>query len=69
MRSKKNALKEWKADVQVMREERRLEKKVRKKNKKYSIPGHTADFMNGSNTINNTKKTAPQRCIFAELEM
>ncbi|MGE6964052.1 hypothetical protein ACQKIW_30130 [Bacillus thuringiensis] len=49
MRSKKNALKEWKADVQVMREERRLEKKVRKKNKKYSIPGHTADFMNGRN--------------------
>ncbi|MDP1460061.1 hypothetical protein [Bacillus wiedmannii] len=50
MRSKKNALKEWKADVQVMREERRLEKKVRKKNKKYSISGHTADFMNGRNT-------------------
>ncbi|MDA2638847.1 hypothetical protein PDQ79_30890 [Bacillus cereus] len=50
MLSKKNRLKEWKADVQMMREEKRLEKKARKKNKKYSIPGHTADFMNGQNT-------------------
>ncbi|EJS62437.1 hypothetical protein CN425_01825 [Bacillus cereus] len=49
MRREKDLLKQWKADLQAVQEEKRL-KKAKKKNKKYSIPGNTADFMNGKNT-------------------
>ncbi|WP_346818099.1 hypothetical protein [Bacillus paramobilis] len=35
--------------MQAVQEEKRLKKKEKKKkkNKRYSIPGNTADFMNG----------------------
>lgn len=45
MRSKKDLLKQWKVDLQVVQEEKRMKKKS--KNKKYIIPGNTAGFMNG----------------------
>lgn len=41
-------LKQWKADLQAVQEEKRVKKKP--KNKKYSIPGNTVGFMNGKNT-------------------
>ncbi|MFU2033186.1 hypothetical protein [Bacillus wiedmannii] len=50
MRREKDLLKQWKADLQAIQEEKRMKKKAKKKNKKYSIPGNTADFMNGKNT-------------------
>ncbi|MGG0079020.1 Uncharacterized protein BCZB5J_02981 [Bacillus cereus] len=54
MRREKDLLKQWKADLQAIQEEKRLKKKAKKKNKKknqkYSIPGKTADFMDGKNT-------------------
>ncbi|PEY43851.1 hypothetical protein CN354_01355 [Bacillus cereus] len=52
MRREKILLKQWKADLQAVQEEKRLKKKTKKKNKnkRYSIPGNTADFMNGKNT-------------------
>lgn len=50
MRREKDLLKQWKADLQAIQEEKRLKKKAKKKNKKFSIPGNTADFMNGKNT-------------------
>ncbi|MEC2863797.1 hypothetical protein BK767_04360 [Bacillus thuringiensis serovar kyushuensis] len=66
MRCEKDLLKQWKADLQAIqeekrreekrREEKRLKKKKKKKakkknkNKKYTIPGNTADFMDGKNT-------------------
>ncbi|EJR30073.1 MULTISPECIES: hypothetical protein [Bacillus cereus group] len=46
MRRKKDLLKQWKVDLQAVQEEKRM----KKKNKKYSIPGNTAGFMNGKNT-------------------
>ncbi|MED1412566.1 MULTISPECIES: hypothetical protein [Bacillus] len=48
MRRKKDLLKQWKADLQAVQEEKRVKKKP--KNKKYSIPGNTVGFMNGKNT-------------------
>ena len=50
MRREKDLLKQWKADLQAVQEEKRLKKKAKKKDKKYIIPGHTADFMDGKNT-------------------
>lgn len=50
MRDKKGLLKQWKADLQAIQEEKRLKKKTKKKNKKYSILGNTSDFMNDKNT-------------------
>lgn len=55
MRDEKDLLKQWKADSQAMQEEKRLKKKAKKKYKKYSIPGHIADFMNGKNTYHKKK--------------
>ncbi|WP_264448983.1 hypothetical protein [Bacillus cereus] len=49
MRSEKDLLKQWKADLQAVQEEKRLKKKAKKKSKKYNIPGNQADFMNGKN--------------------
>ncbi|MCU4804815.1 hypothetical protein OCF14_10295 [Bacillus cereus] len=48
MRREKDLLKQWKADLQAIQEEKRLKKKD--KNKKYRIPGNTADFMDSKNT-------------------
>ncbi|PEB79178.1 hypothetical protein COM95_22815 [Bacillus cereus] len=55
MRREKDLLKQWKADLQAVQEEKRLKKKAKKKkakkkNKRYSMPGNTADFMNGKDT-------------------
>ncbi|MFK4316191.1 MULTISPECIES: hypothetical protein [unclassified Bacillus (in: firmicutes)] len=50
MRREKDLLIQWKADLQAVQEEKRLKKKAKKKNKKYSIPDNIADFMNGKNT-------------------
>ncbi|EJR91055.1 hypothetical protein IKE_05715 [Bacillus cereus VD196] len=50
MRRENDLLKQWKADLQAVQEEKRLKKKAKKKNKKYSIPGNTDNFMNGKNT-------------------
>ena len=50
MRREKNLLKQWKADLQAIQEEKRLKNKAKKTNKKYNIPGNTADFMNSKNT-------------------
>ncbi|WP_336992254.1 hypothetical protein [Bacillus toyonensis] len=44
MRREKGLLKQWKADLQAVQEEKRLKKKAKKKNKRYSIPGNTADL-------------------------
>ncbi|MBJ8055431.1 hypothetical protein JDS87_26695 [Bacillus cereus] len=49
MRREKDLLKQWKADLQAIQEEKRLKKKAKKKKKKYSISGNTADFMNDKN--------------------
>ena len=45
MRSKKDLLKQWKVDLQVVQEEKKMKKKY--KNKKYITPSNTARFMNG----------------------
>ncbi|MEX0417996.1 hypothetical protein [Bacillus sp. C30] len=45
--------------MQAIQEEKRLEKKA--KNKKYSIPGNTADFMNGKNTYRKENGVWKQR--------
>ncbi|CCW09469.1 MULTISPECIES: hypothetical protein [Bacillus] len=50
MRREKELLKQWKADLQAVQEEKRLRKQAKKKNKKYSIPGNVAEFMNGKDT-------------------
>jgi len=54
-------LKQWKADLQAVQEEKRLKKKAKKNNKKYSIPGNTADFMNGKNTYRKENGVWKQR--------
>ncbi|MBJ8113400.1 hypothetical protein JDS99_27960 [Bacillus cereus group sp. N6] len=41
MRSEKDLLKQWKADLQAIQEEKGLKKKAKIKNKRYSIPGNT----------------------------
>lgn len=61
MRREKDLLKQWKADLQAMQEEKRLKKKSKKKNKKYSIPGNTAEFMNGKNTFRKENRVWKQR--------
>ncbi|HHT7174554.1 TPA: hypothetical protein ACTZ3H_005381 [Bacillus cereus] len=62
MRREKDLLKQWKADLQAIQEEKRLKKKkAKKKNKKYSIPGNTADFMNGKNTYRKENGVWKQR--------
>ncbi|MED1093364.1 hypothetical protein [Bacillus paramycoides] len=61
MRSEKDLLKQWKADLQAIQEEKRLKKKAKKNNKKYSIPGNTADFMNGKNTYHKENGVWKQR--------
>ncbi|MED0876809.1 hypothetical protein [Bacillus mobilis] len=61
MRREKDLLKQWKADLQDVQEEKRLKKKAKKKNKKYSIPGNTADFMNGKNTYRKENGVWKQR--------
>lgn len=50
MRCEKELLKQWKADLQAVQEEKRLRKQAKKKNKKYSIPGNTTKFMNDKDT-------------------
>ncbi|GMR67087.1 hypothetical protein BAC7755_37560 [Bacillus sp. MN7755] len=47
--------------MQAAQEEKRLKKKVKKKNKKYSIPGNTADFMNGKRTYRKENGVWKQR--------
>ncbi|WP_306008717.1 hypothetical protein [Bacillus sp. MMSF_3353] len=61
MRREKDLLKQWKADLQALQEEKRLKKKDKKNNKKYSIPGNTADFMNGKNTYHKKNEVWKQR--------
>lgn len=61
MRKEKVLLKRWKADLQAVQEEKRLKKKTKKKTKKYSIPGNTADFMNGKNTYRKENGVWKQR--------
>ncbi|MBC6974922.1 hypothetical protein H9I32_21840 [Bacillus sp. Xin] len=61
MRKEKVLLKRWKADLQAVQEEKRLKKKDKKKNKKYSIPGNTTDFMNGKNTYRKENGVWKQR--------
>ena len=61
MRREKDLLKQWKADLQAIQEEKRLKKKAKKKNKKYGIPGNTADFMNGKNTYRKENGVWKQR--------
>ncbi|WP_144497136.1 hypothetical protein [Bacillus toyonensis] len=50
MRAKNDRLKQWKVDFQAIQEEKRRNKREKKKNKKYNIPGRTADFMNREDT-------------------
>ncbi|PFD08119.1 MULTISPECIES: hypothetical protein [Bacillus cereus group] len=59
MRRKKDLLKQWKVDLQAVQEEKRMKKKT--KNKKYSIPGNTAGFMNGKNTYHKENGVWKQR--------
>ncbi|MGE7885733.1 hypothetical protein [Bacillus sp. NPDC094077] len=54
-------LKQWKVDLQAVHEEKRLKKKAKKNNKKYSIPGNTAGFMNGQNTYGKENGVWKQR--------
>jgi len=63
MRREKDLLKQWKADLQAIQEEKRLKKKAKNKNKnkKYSIPGNTADFMDGKNTYRKDNGVWKQR--------
>ncbi|OWT47379.1 hypothetical protein [Bacillus sp. K2I17] len=61
MRREKDLLKQWKADLQALQEKKRLKKKDKKNNKKYSIPGNTADFMNGKNTYRKKNEVWKQR--------
>ncbi|MCU5032091.1 hypothetical protein BK720_07180 [Bacillus thuringiensis serovar brasilensis] len=61
MRCEKDLLKQWKADLQAIQEEKRLKKKAKKKNRKFSIPGNTADFMNGKNTYHKENGVWKQR--------
>ncbi|WP_242215436.1 hypothetical protein [Bacillus cereus group sp. BfR-BA-01383] len=61
MRREKDLLKQWKADLQAIQEEKRLKKKTKKKSKKYSVPGNTADFMNGKNTYRKENGVWKQR--------
>ncbi|HEF1903538.1 TPA: hypothetical protein R9Y97_002840 [Bacillus cereus] len=64
MRREKDLLKQWKADLQAIQEEKRLKKKKAKKknkNKKYSIPGNTADFMDDKNTYRKENGVWKQR--------
>ncbi|MFJ8219709.1 hypothetical protein [Bacillus cereus] len=61
MRREKDLLKQWKADLQAVQEEKRLKEKTKKKNKKYSIPGNTADFTNGKNTYRKENGVWKQR--------
>ncbi|AZJ23933.1 hypothetical protein CN556_25430 [Bacillus wiedmannii] len=61
MRREKDLLKQRKADLQALQEEKRLKKKDKKNNKKYSIPGNTADFMNGKNTYRKKNEVWKQR--------
>lgn len=65
MRREKDLLKQWKADLQAIQEEKRLKKKAKKKNKKknkkYSIPGNTVDFMDGKNTYRKENGVWKQR--------
>ncbi|PFO62291.1 hypothetical protein COC47_26830 [Bacillus cereus] len=61
MRREKDLLKQWKIDLQAIQEEKRLKKKAKKKNKKYSIPGNTAAFMDGKNTYRKENRVWKQR--------
>ncbi|KMN42489.1 hypothetical protein [Bacillus sp. LK2] len=61
MRREKDLLKQWKADLQAIQEEKRLKKKAKKKSKKYSVPGNTADFMNRKNTYRKENGVWKQR--------
>ncbi|PEC18885.1 hypothetical protein [Bacillus cereus] len=61
MRREKDVLKQWKTDLQAVQEEKRLKKRAKKNNKKYSIPGNTADFMNGKDTYRKENGVWKQR--------
>lgn len=61
MRREKDLLKQWKADLQTIQEEKRLKKKAKNKNRKFSIPGNTADFMKGKNTYHKENGVWKQR--------
>ncbi|MGE1108984.1 hypothetical protein ACQJ2X_23645 [Bacillus wiedmannii] len=52
MRRKEDLLKQWKVDLQAVQ---------KAKNKKYSIPGNTAGFMNGKNTYRKENGVWKQR--------
>ncbi|WJE55687.1 hypothetical protein QRE66_28215 (plasmid) [Bacillus cereus] len=45
MHNEKELLKQWKADLQAIKEEKRRKKRDKKKSKKYNIPCNTAHFM------------------------
>ncbi|OJE42514.1 hypothetical protein BAQ49_11800 [Bacillus proteolyticus] len=57
----KERLKQWRADLQQIILEKSKEKRKKMKNKKYSIPGNTADFMNGKNTYRKENGVWKQR--------
>ncbi|EJS56237.1 hypothetical protein ICG_02435 [Bacillus cereus BAG1X1-3] len=57
----KERLKQWRTDLQQVILEKSKEKRKKKKKKKYSIPGNTADFMNGKNTYRKENGVWKQR--------
>ncbi|HHQ2480916.1 TPA: hypothetical protein ACSPJ7_005306 [Bacillus cereus] len=57
----KSLIKQWKADLQVIQEEKRRTKKTKRKRKKYNIPGNIADFMNGKDTYHKKNGAWKQR--------
>ncbi|GLV64706.1 hypothetical protein Bmyc01_33760 [Bacillus mycoides] len=59
----KERLKQWRADLQqiILEKSKEKRKKKKMKNKKYSIPGNTADFMNGKNTYRKENGVWKQR--------
>lgn len=51
MRNEKELLKQWKADLHAIKEEKKIKKRKKKNSKKYAIPGSTANFMNSKNVF------------------
>ncbi|MGH0590565.1 hypothetical protein ACQVQY_32035 [Bacillus mycoides] len=48
MRNEKELLRQWKADLQVVKEEKQKKKKHRKKSKKNNIPGNAVEFLSNN---------------------
>lgn len=51
MRNEKQLIKQWKADLQAIKEEKRRKKKQNKKSKKFNIPNNITDLMNSNHTL------------------